>query len=206
MVININMILLQQVVTDTANTPVTNWTAIGVIIAAGVLIVTIVFAVIGRAFKLNAKVTRVETKVDVLTDTVSTLGANLENFKLNVINLIARGSPSYLTKEGVEIAKNTGVAKLVEDHYKEILSVVRDTEPANAYRAQEALLSAVRNLQYDDECRNVLETAAYESGYPISTIYTIGGYYIRDRVINELGFSKDDIDKHDPEQNEKKPK
>jgi len=192
---------------NTATSIGPDWVQWGVIITACAIFVTIIIFILAKAFGLNTKVTRVETKVDTLTDTINKFGDNLESFKLVIFEkLLTRTSPMQLTDEGLKIAKESGIDKLVEEYFELILEKVREVEPSNTYRAQVKILEVVKGLQYDDECRNTIETGAFETGFPIDTIYIIGGYYIRDRILDKLGFDKEEIDKYDPEKKKKKNK
>ncbi|MBA7567127.1 hypothetical protein ES708_08827 [subsurface metagenome] len=77
----------------------------GVIITACAIFVTIIIFILAKAFGLNTKVTRVETKVDTLTGTINNFGDNLESFKLVIFEkLLTRTSPMQLTDEGLKIA------------------------------------------------------------------------------------------------------
>lgn len=51
-----------------------------------------------------------------------------------------------LTDEGLKIAKESGIAKLVEEYFELILEKVREVEPPNAYRAQAKILEVVKGL------------------------------------------------------------
>src|SRR4030042_5939455 len=177
-----------------------DWVAWGAIFTGAAVVVAIVTFIIAKAFGLNTKVTRVETKVDDLVVTVDKMGNSLEDFKLGILyKLLQRKTPVSLNEEGLKVARESGIAKMVEENYVKILEAVKETNPSNAYQAQEKVLEAVRNLELNEECKNIIETAAFKNGYPTSSLYMLGGYYIRDKVLKDLNFDLKDIDLHDPE-------
>jgi hypothetical protein len=108
-------------------------------------------------------------------------------------------SPRYLNTLGEKILKESKVDQLINEHYKEILSKVKELNPSNAYKAEQDIIKVVQELILDTGCQNKLENSAFQTGQSVNTILFVGAIYIRDKIIKEIGLEVSDIDKHNPE-------
>ncbi len=72
---------------------------------------------------------------------------------------------------------------------------MKEKEAKNAYDAEQVILSIVDELP--KHCPDVidrLKTGAFQTGASIETVLLVGGIYLRDLILPELGFSLDHID------------
>lgn len=107
-------------------------------------------------------------------------------------------SPMVLNDYGKKILKDSEIEKITDKYYADILVKVKALNPKNPFQAQEILIDVVKALGNDPDCQILLQDSAFKSGTNTDTVLFVAAINIRDKIISELGFSKDDIDKHDP--------
>jgi hypothetical protein len=146
---------------------------------------------------LNSDIIRLSDMTTGISDRVNTIWGAM---------FLTTRSPKYLNEYGLKILKDSGVEKTIDNHYNEIVQIVKRSSPSNAYQAEQSVISAVQSLVLDENCKNELEVGAYKTGQSIATVLYVGAIYIRDKVLKELELDVQDIDKHDPEKVSKKSK
>lgn len=97
-------------------------------------------------------------------------------------------SIKVLNEAGLHALEASKIGNFVNVQYSQILSDVRNMEPKNAYQAQEVLINVVNRYKYDEYFTNMLQEAAFASGYDIDSVLLVAALSIRDRVITDLGF------------------
>jgi hypothetical protein len=112
--------------------------------------------------------------------------------------LARSNSPRTLSDDGIKVLNNSGINAIVDDKYNFIVKQVKKIKPENPYQAELAVLDVVSHLVDDPVLKDAVEEGAFKSGYFVPSVLFVGGLYIRNRVLKELGFSVGDIDKHDP--------
>jgi len=111
-------------------------------------------------------------------------------------------SPIRLTPRGERVLKQSKVAIVIQEKYDFIIEQVKNKIPKNAYQTQEVLFDVVAQLRKDETLIDRLENGAFLSGSDVEIVLYAGAVDIRDRVVKELGFILEDIDKEKTEQNE----
>lgn len=107
-------------------------------------------------------------------------------------------SPMQLNEVGEKVLKQSNIRELTQKYYDDILVKIKDLNPPNPYQAQQILIDVVNAYKNVDEYKNKLETGAFNAGMDVDTVLLVGAIDIRDRIIKDIGFQIDDIDKHDP--------
>lgn len=141
--------------------------------------------------ELREKINKIENDFSFLRGVMSS-----ESKNLNI--LTESHSPRRLTKEGEKVLKDSGIEQIVNLRYDEILELVKEDKPLNSYQAQESVKKAVFTLSEDADIKNTIEEGAFQSGYSPVDVIIVGAIFIRDRVLKDLGFLVEDIDKHNP--------
>jgi hypothetical protein len=184
-----------------------NWTAAAVIVAIVIALFQGARFVLGKIFKLGEvsnRLTSVETNVTEmkkqLDDGYKELRGGINNIlkMLAEKGLAASDSPRKLTEDGRKVLTASGIDAIVDDKYDLIVERVGELKPENPYQAEQAVLDTVAALKNDPVLRDAIEEGAFKSGYFVDSVLFVGGLHIRDRVLKDLGFNIDDIDKHAP--------
>lgn len=115
------------------------------------------------------------------------------------MGLTASASPRRLTEMGEKVLKDSGIDTIVDDKFDYIVKKVKAKNPENPYQAEQDVLSVVEDLSGDSTVRDAIERGAFNSGQIVSAVLFVGGIYIRDRVLQELGFDVNKIDDHTPQ-------
>ena len=124
-------------------------------------------------------------------------GVSFLTGKMEGINLTKSSSPLVLNEKGEKILKDSGIDKIIDNNYSDILAKVKSKNPANAYLAQEIIKDVVKKLINDTNLKNVIEIGALNCGSDIDTVLFVGAIYIRDEILNELNLFPKDIDTFD---------
>ena len=148
----------------------------------------LVATVIGGAWFISRKLTRVETKVDNCENQITNLTGRLDN-------LYASSSPITLLKKGTTILEDSGLKKYIDEKKEELLSQCKSkSNMDNQYNIQEAAFKFFDQLNFGD-FETKLKAAAFKHGVNMETIRRIGGIYFRDICLNDKGFRPEDLDK-----------
>lgn len=186
---------------DLSNTDIISIWGIGV-----TLLLSIIGSIIYSAFKfgsiLNDIGTLKQSSSEITTDLRQVIYSHGQ-IKVKVDELWRQkttksGSPMILNDIGKKIIVDSKISDLTNKFYSEILNSVKSLNPPNPFQAQELLISVVNKFKEKEECKSELETAAFNSGNNVDTVLFVAAIDIRDRIIQDLGFNLDDIDKHDP--------
>jgi hypothetical protein len=108
------------------------------------------------------------------------------------------GSPRVLNEHGEKTLAQSGIKKLVEDRYDDIIEKVKREGPQNAFQAEQAIINVIKDWRKDESLRPKLENGAFLSGESIITVLFVGAIYIRDRILGDLSLNPDDIDLQTP--------
>ena len=108
-------------------------------------------------------------------------------------------SPRQLNERGNTILEKSGIKEIIEEKKSNLLKIVEEKGDKNAYDAEATILSVVNNLP--THCPDVvdrLKTGAFNTGAGMSDLLLVGGIYLRNLIIEDLGFKMDDLDKPKP--------
>jgi len=105
-------------------------------------------------------------------------------------------SPRQLNDRGKSILNDSGIKEIIDEKRVDLLTRVRVLNPANAYDAEQGVLSVVKNLEtYCPDIIPRLKEGAFRVGQNPEALLLVGGIYLRDLVFPDLGFSIHDLDR-----------
>ncbi len=105
-------------------------------------------------------------------------------------------SPRQLNELGRSILEESGIKKIIEDKKDQLLKIIKDQNINNAYDAEEAILSVVKELpKYYPDIVDALKNGAFKTGTDIEGALFVGAIYLRNLIFEGLGFSLGDLDK-----------
>jgi hypothetical protein len=113
-------------------------------------------------------------------------------------NVTESNSPMVLNEKGRKILVDSGIDKIVDSQFEDILAKVREKNPVNAYQAQETIKDIVKELIYNPLLKNQIELGAFRAGSDVEIVLFTGAFYIRDRILEKMNLVPEDIDKDDP--------
>lgn len=104
--------------------------------------------------------------------------------------------PRQLNDVGAKILEESGIREIIASKKQNLLRVIKNSNPQNAYDAEQVILSAVADLpKYCPDVLDSLKEGAFRVGQNIDTVLFVGGIDFRNQVFQELGFSLTDLDK-----------
>jgi len=176
------------------------WIAISAVLVA--ILASIIIPLLILVFRSGGLFER----VDNIKDTIDEMKPDVKMIpvikeKIDVLwatRFTTPGSPLVLTDKGKKVLKDSKIEKFTNEYFNEILEQVKKKNYQNAYQAQEALISIVREYKNKHDCKNKLENAAFIAGVDVDSVLLVAAINIRNRIIKELHFKIDDIDKYDP--------
>lgn len=184
-----------------------NWAATGVIVTVVIAIISGIIFMVKKSISLGkilARLDNVEKTIEELKTETSSNYKELNKGISSILKMIAEkglaksSSPRVLTDEGIKVLENSGIKEIVNDMYDSILNEVKKSKPKNPYQAEQAVLDVVSNLKNDPSIKDKIEKGAFESGYFVDSVLFAGGLFIRDRILEDIGFKTSEIDKHVP--------
>ncbi|MDP1760191.1 MAG: hypothetical protein Q8L01_01920 [Candidatus Woesebacteria bacterium] len=104
-------------------------------------------------------------------------------------------SPRQLNERGKNILSESGIKKIIDEKKNELFNLIRGKNKTNPYDTEQSVLQVVSELKNDPMIVEKLKTGAFAVGTDIDTVLLVGGFYLRDLIFPELGFSITDLDK-----------
>lgn len=105
-------------------------------------------------------------------------------------------SPRQLNEMGRSVLNGSGIKEIIDEKKEHLASLVKEKNPITAYDAEQTILAVVNDLQqHYPDVTDRLKNGAFKTGADIPTLLFVGGIYLRDQIIEELGFSLVDLDK-----------
>ena len=169
---------------------------------AGTIFVSIISSAAFLIFRTGTIVKSIDHMQDTLKDvpkikySFAQMTVKVDTLWRN--HLSKSNSPIVLNEVGIKVLETSKISDFTTRYYPEILEKVKSKNPVNPYQAQETLISVISEYQFIESCKLMLQEAAFNSGYDINSVLYVGALNIRDQIITDLGFDRDDIDKHDP--------
>jgi hypothetical protein len=177
----------------TSGLTTTNWVTIG---GFGIPILGALILLIFRSGKIIEKINTIDKRGDHIEKRVDNIDARVDSLWKHTFSISK--SPMQLNDKGLKVLNESGIKTIVELRYPEIFQQVKAMNPTNAYQVQEFTREVVSKLQNDVTLKDQLEMGAFKSGFDVYTVLFSGALFIRDRILVDLGFDVDDIDKHEP--------
>jgi hypothetical protein len=167
-------------------------------IAIAALFLTFLTVVFGGG-RLFERLNNIKDSINEIKPDVKTIPVISE--KVNILwadKFTTSASPITLNERGAKLLKDSGIEVLTDKYYKQIFDQIKEKNLQNAYQAQEMLIEVVRDFKNITDCKNKLEEAAFKTGVDIDSILLVAAVNIRDKIVKELNFDINDIDKFTP--------
>lgn len=157
------------------------------------IIVSVSGTIIGGAWWLSGRLHTIQTKVEGFDKRLTTFEG------LAAGKVFGSLSPLSLLPKGEKILEESGLKQWIDENKDALIKQCKDNGVRkNPYDIQEASFALLDTIDLGTLEKNVNNTA-YENGMTVSVVRRTGGIYFRDIFLEEAGFKKDDIDKHDPD-------
>jgi hypothetical protein len=188
-----------------------NYTTLGIIVTVLIAIITLAVYFgkqhqkvkgIQTDVKDNIKpsILIINRKIDEINPILNSINSGVSYIHgiLNIKKVTKSTSPLVLNDAGNKILRDSGIDKIIQQNYKDILNKVKERNPENAYKAQEDIIEIVKDLKNFPDLINVIELGAFSSGSDVETVLFVGAIDIRDKILEELKLYSQDIDEFDP--------
>lgn len=131
----------------------------------------------------------VETSMEWVKKSIEGLGKVIKKDEVAPAN-----SPRKLNERGKKILNESGVKGFVDDKKEELFARIHQHTFTNPYDAEKCVLEVMQEVpKYYPEVIENMKNGAFRTGADIETVLLVGGFYLRDLIFPELGFSVDDI-------------
>lgn len=164
---------------------------IGVGSAIGI-IATMAGSLILIAWKGGERFKGVETTVDGLKDQLARIWTFIEG---NQRGLVQTQSPIQLTEDGRKALIASGLRDYVDQNFSSLMSTCSLNEQPTAYDVQTASMKCMSELKFPQQFDLRVKQFAFEQGVSSDTVRTLGGIYLRDKVLEKLGLNLGDVEK-----------
>jgi hypothetical protein len=151
------------------------------------------------AWKGSARFTALETSVDWIKGVLKDLKINTEN-NASATPVFTARSPLNLTQTGENWLIESGLKKYIDSHPDQFLDVCSSKKGANPYEVQKYIFHVFDQVQFESAFDDTLKKFAFHQGTTLDILRRIGAIYLRNVCLENFGMSKEDIDKHDPQQ------
>ncbi|NQV18663.1 MAG: hypothetical protein HQ534_08995 [Armatimonadetes bacterium] len=171
-----------------------NWISLGgFIVAVGVVLVATGKAV-SKLDYIEKAISTIQGEIKI----IPLLDERIKAIQRQISGIWTRkftvsNSPLSLNTYGKKILKVSGIKKVIEEHYKEILEDVRILKPKTALQGQESIIAIVLKFKLDENLKTILENGAFESGVDVDTVLAVGAIDIRDKMLEDIGFNINDL-------------
>jgi hypothetical protein len=134
-------------------------------------------ALIGLAYYANGRLTRLETSVDWLAETVRELAIRAENVSQK---LFAAQSPVELTHAGRRILESSGLKSYIDGRKDELLRRCRVGRSRDDREIQAAAFRLFVELPFEGPFGRSLNQFAFANGMSMDLLRRAGAIYLRD--------------------------
>lgn len=142
---------------------------------------------IGRKLQILDDLKGIRGRFDVVESRVGDLWAD---------RLAPAHSPRQLNDRGSKVLEESGIKSVVDGKKDELLRMVKEKNPTNAYDAETAITEVMEQLPKSfPDIVPILKQGAFRVGADIDAVLFVGSIYLRNLIFKELGFTLDDLDK-----------
>ena len=141
------------------------------------------------------------TKAETLLDTIDKRLTNVEG---RFSGAFQTQSPISLTVMGTKLLEDSGLKKYIDDNKKDIADKCKlNKKLTTAYDVQEAAFNCLDNVVFDIEFESKIKEFSFQHGVDLGVMRRVGGIYMRNLLLEELGMKEKDLDAPKIEDNEK---
>lgn len=135
---------------------------------------------IALAYYANGRLTRIETNVEWLADTVRDLTIRTENISERAFE---SGSPVSLTGTGEQLLRDSGLKSYIDHRRDELTAQIHARGPFDLYTVQESAFRLFDHMSLDGLFARQLNKFAYRRGTSIELLRRVGAIYLRDIAV-----------------------
>lgn len=150
---------------------------------------------------LKDRLEKIETKLTEACEKLATEVGRGERDRAHD-DLVKRESPLSLTDKGKALLLDSGGENYVETNKAKLIKIIKDKKPTSAYDVQEFAKAVIREVSTTADFIPIKDYL-YKQGLDLDRAVAVLGIYLRDMALPELGFTREDIDKSDPQKSEK---
>lgn len=94
-------------------------------------------------------------------------------------------SPKRLSERGEKILRNSGIEKIIDDHYDLLVVEMEKHDPTNAIDVEEAAFYTL--IQYEDTevMKPIINWLYNNPNMELNTVVFVGSFYLRDKYLAE---------------------
>ncbi|HUC02169.1 MAG TPA: hypothetical protein VMA75_04720 [Candidatus Paceibacterota bacterium] len=90
---------------------------------------------------------------------------------------------------GEKVLKESGVKEVIDAKKDELLALIKAKGAKNVYDAEQDILFVVKDvLGHSPEIIDKLKPGAFNTGADLDMVFFVGGIYLRDLILPDLGF------------------
>jgi hypothetical protein len=195
-----------------------NWPA-AIWITLGGGIVWLYFSIKSKADKANEKSDEAGKKIESLpckvhesvqnnilleikgiNTTFDFMRQSIERLEKTKTPLIQTRSPLTLSENGIVVARNLEMQKMIDENWDSIKNFIQDSDAKNPYDIQQILIQQTAVFPENfisQEDINKIKLYAYKEGDVFLSYANVLAILIRDKYLSEKGVDISDIDKYD---------
>ena len=157
-----------------------------IVVSIGIPTIIVVAIYIGRKLQILDDLQPLRDKFAIVESRVGDLWAD---------RTASAHSPRQLNDKGRAILTGSGIKEVIEEKKNDLFAKVKETNPSNTYDAEKVILDVVSKIpEYYPELVAKLKDGAFKTGNDLDTVFLVGGIYLRNLIIGDLGFKINDID------------
>ena len=137
----------------------------------------VVGTLVALAYYANGRLTKIETSVEWLIETVRGLKIGSENASSR---LFKAGSPISLTPAGQRILRLSGMKSYIDAHADQLLKHLPANRPSDTYEAQSRVFHLFATIELDASFGRHLNEFAFANGVSIDLLRRVAAIYFRD--------------------------
>jgi hypothetical protein len=143
---------------------------------------------------LSARVETLSVKVDVMSSRMDVMSAKVDDmFPKMEILWMDKSAPAHsrrkLNEYGENVLNGSGIKEIIDERKGQLFDLIKEKGSKNIYDAEEDVLSVVKQLTVRcPEIVDQLKTGAFNTGADLDTVLFVGGIYLRDLILPDLGF------------------
>lgn len=126
---------------------------------------------------------------------LSTIDKRLTNVEGRFSGAFQSQSPISLTVRGNKLLEDSGLKKYIDDNKNDLsLNCKVKKNLNNAYDVQETSFNLLDSLVFDTNFDLKIKEYAFQQGIDIAVLKRVGGIYLRNLLLEELGMKEKDLD------------
>jgi len=154
-----------------------------------------------RVETLSVKVDGVSSRMDVMSSRMDVMSSRMDVMSAKVDDMFPKmeilwmdkSAPAHsrrkLNEYGENVLNGSGIKEIIDERKGQLFDLIKEKGSKNIYDAEEDVLSVVKQLTVRcPEIVDQLKTGAFNTGADLDTVLFVGGIYLRDLILPDLGF------------------